>query len=160
MDTLLNITSIDGRYNNLTKDLLAFFSEYGLFRYRLIVEVNYIYLLCNKLKLTIDQDKLFKIIYNFNYEECIKIKEIENNIKHDVKSVEKYLHIKFNELNIPYKNLIHFGLTSQDINNVSISLSIKDYLTKIYKPNIIEIITKIHTLMKKSDIIKYLLIKY
>ena len=153
MDTLLNITSIDGRYNNLTKDLLAFFSEYGLFRYRLIVEVNYIYLLCNKLKLIIDQDKLFKIIYDFNYEECIKIKEIENKIKHDVKSVEKYLHIKFDEFDIPYKNLIHFGLTSQDINNVSISLSIKDYLTKIYKPNIIEIITKIHTLMKKSDII-------
>ena len=153
MDTLLNITSIDGRYNNLTKDLLAFFSEYGLFRYRLIVEVNYIYLLCNKLKLNIDQDKLFKIIYDFNYEECIKIKEIENKIKHDVKSVEKYLHIKFDEFDIPYKNLIHFGLTSQDINNVSISLSIKDYLTKIYKPNIIEIITKIHTLMKKSDII-------
>ena len=153
MDTLLNITSIDGRYNNLTKDLLAFFSEYGLFRYRLIVEVNYIYLLCNKLKLNIDQDKLFKIIYDFNYEECIKIKEIENKIKHDVKSVEKYLHIKFDEFDIPYKNLIHFGLTSQDINNVSISLSIKDYLTKIYKPNIIEIITKIHKLMNKSDII-------
>ncbi len=153
MDTLLNITSIDGRYNNLTKDLLAFFSEYGLFRYRLIVEINYIYLLCKQLNLEINQDKLFTIIYSFNLEECEKIKQIESKIKHDVKSVEKYIHQRFIELEIPFKNLIHFGLTSQDINNVSITLSIKDYMTKMYKLNLIEIISKLQEIMHKSDIV-------
>ena len=70
-----------------------------------------------------------------------------------MKSVEKYIYQKFLELNIPYKNLIHFGLTSQDINNVSITLSIKDYITNIYKPNIIEILTKLQELIHKSNII-------
>ena len=153
MDSLLNVSSIDGRYRTITHDLLGLFSEYALFNYRLKIEINYFFLLCKELKLLIDEDKLFRIIYNFNLEECKKIKDIEKNINHDVKSLEIYLVNKFDELNIPYKNLIHFGLTSQDINNTSISLSIKDYLNKMFKNNIIDVLSKLNELLSKSKIV-------
>ena len=153
MSELINITSIDGRYNKITNKLLNFFSEYGLFTYRLIVEINYFILLCNKLNLEIPKEKITKIIYKFDIDECTKIKNIEKKINHDVKSVEKYLCKKFDEYEIPYKNLIHFGLTSQDINNTSITLSIKDYISNIYKPNILEILSKISNLMNITNIV-------
>ena len=153
MSELINITSIDGRYNKITNKLLNFFSEYGLFTYRLIVEINYFILLCNKLNLEIPKEKITKIIYKFDIDECTMIKNIEKKINHDVKSVEKYLCKKFDEYEIPYKNLIHFGLTSQDINNTSITLSIKDYISNIYKPNILEILSKISNLMNITNIV-------
>ena len=150
MNNLLNISSIDGRYYNITNKLFIYFSEYGLFNYRLIIEINYYILLCKELNINIPEDKLAEIVFNFDLNECIKIKNIENNIKHDVKSLELYIRNKFKELEIPNKNLIHFGLTSQDINNTSISLSIKDYINKMYKQNIIDILSKITILMDNS----------
>jgi len=150
MDSLINISSVDGRYHYITEKLLTFFSEYGLFTYRLLIEINYFILLCKQLNIKTQEDKLAKIIYNFDIKECIKIKNIETEIRHDVKSVEIYIRKKFKELNISNINLIHFGLTSQDINNTSISLSIKDYIDKLYKQNIINILTKISLLMEQN----------
>jgi adenylosuccinate lyase len=141
MDTIMAITSIDGRYKKNTSKLENYFSEYGLFKYRTHIEIDYFIALCKELNIEdINQEYLNNIKKNFNKEECLKIKEIERTTNHDVKSVEIYIGNNFDEEKHKYKNLIHFGLTSQDINNVSISLSIKDYLHEIYFNNINQIL--------------------
>ena len=133
MNSILATSSIDGRYKNITYILENYFSEYALFKYRVKVEIEYFIKLCNKLNIkSINENYLNQIKDEFNQEECLKIKQIETRINHDVKSVEMYIGNHFTENNHQHKNLIHFGLTSQDINNVSISLSIKDYLNDIY----------------------------
>lgn len=145
---LLNISPIDGRYSNMTNILSPYFSEFGLFRYRLEVEVYYILALLEKLEINIEnKEDIFKITTissEFDIEECEKIKEIENNIKHDVKAVEYFIRNKFIDFKIPYTNFIHFGLTSQDINNTAISLSMKDYLNDIFKKDIESLLTKLN----------------
>ena len=144
MESILSLTSIDGRYRSLTNKLENYFSEYGLFKYRVKVEIDYLIKLCDQLNIPINKEYLNSIKNNFNKDECMKIKQIESKINHDVKSVELYIGNKFNDIGESLKNLIHFGLTSQDINNVSISLSIKDYLVDLYSDNINKIIELIN----------------
>ena len=144
---LLNISPIDGRYSNTTKILSPYFSEFGLFKYRLEIEIYYLVALLDKLKINMNKKedvyKITSIGSLFTIEDCIRIKEIENNIKHDVKAVEYFMQEKFTKLKIPYANFIHFGLTSQDINNTAISLSMKDYLNDIFKKDIMTLLTKL-----------------
>ena len=151
MNELLNISPIDGRYHNKTKELSNFFSEYALIKYRIIVEIKWLlFLLDEKLideKINEKERKnILKIIDNFNLEEASKVKEIENTTKHDVKAIEYYLQDKFKEIKldrlIPF---IHITLTSEDINNTSYNLMIKDGLI-IYLDNLNNLINLIDKL--------------
>ena len=152
MNSILAISPIDGRYRNVTHILEDYFSEYGLFKYRVKIEIDYFINLCETLNITtIDKNYLNSIKKEFNKDECLKIKQIETSINHDVKAVEIYIGNKFRESGHFHKNLIHFGLTSQDINNVSISLCIKDYLNNLYFNNIDSILDLIN---RKSEIWK------
>jgi len=152
MNSILSTSSIDGRYVNVTYPLQDYFSEYALFKYRVGVEIDYFIKLCNNLNITtIDINYLNSIKNEFNKQECLKIKQIESEINHDVKSVEMYILNKFTETGHYHKNLIHFGLTSQDINNVSISLIMKDYLNNLYFNNINKILNLINS---KSELWK------
>jgi len=146
MNSILSTSSIDGRYVNVTYPLQEYFSEYALFKYRVGVEIDYFIKLCNNLNIkTIDINYLNSIKNEFNKQDCLKIKQIESEINHDVKSVEMYILNKFTETGHYHKNLIHFGLTSQDINNVSISLIMKDYLNNLYFNNINKILNLINS---------------
>ena len=152
MNSILAISPIDGRYRNVTHMLEDYFYEYGLFKYRVKIEIDYFINLCETLNITtIDEDYLNSIKKEFNRDECLKIKQIEASINHDVKAIEIYIGNKFRESGHFHKNLIHFGLTSQDINNVSISLCIKDYLNNLYFNNIDSILDLIN---RKSEIWK------
>ena len=151
MNNLLNISPIDGRYHEKTKELSDFFSEYALIKYRVLIEIKWlIYLLDNGI---IDEnisneekDKILNIINNFNLDDASKVKEIESTTKHDVKACEYFLQEKFTELNlsrlIPF---IHITLTSEDVNNTSYSLMVKDGL-KLYLNNLSELVSKIDNL--------------
>lgn len=149
-DQLNSISPVDGRYFNKTKSLRKYFSEKALIYYRLKIEVEYFIALCD---LGIPQLKNFNkkkynelrnIYLKFKIEDAIKIKEIEDITNHDVKAVEYYLKLKFEEIGISeYKEFIHFGLTSQDINNTAIPLSVKDFIDEIYIPKLNEILVEI-----------------
>lgn len=141
LDTLTAISPIDGRYRNKTEELADYFSEYALIKYRVHVEVEYFIALCElPLPQLQDIDKnvfpeLRKIVSGFSEEDATHIKEIESITNHDVKAVEYFIKEKFDVLKLEkYKEFIHFGLTSQDINNTSIPLSLKDGLNKVYYP--------------------------
>jgi adenylosuccinate lyase len=149
-DQLNSISPVDGRYFNKTESLRKYFSEKALIFYRLKIEVEYFIALCD---LGIPQLKNFNkkkynelrnIYLKFKIEDAIKIKEIEDITNHDVKAVEYYLKLKFEEIGISeYKEFIHFGLTSQDINNTAIPLSVKDFIDEIYIPKLNEILVEI-----------------
>ncbi len=140
---LTAISPVDGRYRGKTDDLAEYFSEFGLIKYRVLVEVEYFIALC---ELPLPQLKnfnkrLFKplrtVYRKFTTEDALRIKEIEKTTNHDVKAVEYFLREKFDALNIPqYKSFIHFGLTSQDINNTSIPYSMQMAVNNIYLPMI------------------------
>lgn len=132
MNRLLAISPLDGRYYDNTNNLQDYFSEFAYIRMRIYIELHYFINLCNTLQIDISYDKINNIFLNFNILECEKIKKIESKIKHDVKSIEIYISNKFQEYNISHKNLIHFGLTSQDINNTSITLSLNSYISNVY----------------------------
>ena len=151
MNELLNISPIDGRYHEKTKELSDCFSEYALIKYRTIVEIKWLLYLLNKhiVDESIDgseKEILLNIIDNFNVDDAIKVKEIEKTTKHDVKAIEYYLRDKFNELNlsklIPF---IHITVTSEDINNTSYNLMIKDGL-KVYLDNLNNLVIKLDEL--------------
>ena len=133
------ISPIDGRYQNKVSQLSEYFSEHGLIKNRVLVEVEYFISLCEiplpQLK-EFDKsyfNKLRCIYENFSFEDSIAIKEIEKTTNHDVKAVEYFLKDKFEMLNLSkYKEFIHFGLTSQDINNTAIPLSLKEAIENIY----------------------------
>jgi len=141
LSSLTAISPIDGRYRSKTYRLTDYFSEYALIKYRVKVEVEYFIALC---ELPLPQlakiDKsifssLRKIVSDFSEKDALHIKEIESVTNHDVKAVEYFLKEQFDVLNLQeYKEFIHFGLTSQDINNTSIPLSIKDALEQVYNP--------------------------
>ena len=142
MNKLLNISPIDGRYKNKVVDLENYFSEYALIKYRIFVELSWLkFIIKSKIvedKLTSNETKKIDSIYdNFNLEEAGKVKEIEEVVKHDVKAVEYYLQDRFKELKlerlIPF---IHLTLTSEDINNTSYNLMIKDALDNVYYKNL------------------------
>ncbi len=147
---LNSISPIDGRYYNKTEVLSNYFSEKALIFYRLKVEIEYFISLC---KIGIPQlknfdhnkfDDLRNIYLNFSNEDAIEIKKIEKITNHDVKAVEYFIKDKFETLNIiEFKEFIHFCLTSQDINNSAIPLSIKDFIDNVYMPKINEVLSAI-----------------
>lgn len=137
------ISPIDGRYRNKTEELAYYFSEYALIRYRVLVEVEYFIALCEiPLKNLSSIDKsiygsLRKIYQDFTTDDAQRIKDIEKVTNHDVKAVEYFLKEKFDALNLQdHKEFIHFGLTSQDINNTSVPLSIKEALKNVLIPQV------------------------
>ena len=145
--TLTAISPVDGRYRNKAENLAAYFSEYALIKYRVQVEIEYFitpaeYLpQLNNLATVENKKALRKIYKEFSLEDATRIKEIESVTNHDVKAVEYFIKEKFDLLALQdYKEFIHFGLTSQDINNTSVPLSIKDALNEVYYPGIQEVI--------------------
>ena len=154
------ISPIDGRYQNKVSQLSDYFSEHGLIKNRVIVEVEYFISLCEiplpQLK-NFDKSyfaKLRDIYKSFSFEDSTKIKEIEKTTNHDVKAVEYFLKSKFDGLNLSdYKEFIHFGLTSQDINNTAIPLSLKEAIEDVYLIEIATLINKLNELkMQWKDI--------
>jgi len=148
---LNSISPIDGRYFDKTKVLKKYFSEKALIFYRLKVEVEYFISLC---KIGIPQlkdfelkkfDELRNIYLKFSDEDAAEIKEIEKVTNHDVKAVEYYIKQKFDALNLTeYKEFVHFGLTSQDINNTAIPLSVKDFIDEVYIPKLNNVLDSIN----------------
>lgn len=149
------ISPVDGRYRNKTSALSRYFSEEALIKYRVLVEVEYFISLC---EIPLPQLKYFdnsffndlrSIYQNFSSDDAKAIKVIENITNHDVKAVEYFLKEKFDVLNLStYKEFIHFGLTSQDINNTAVPLSIKEALSEVYNP---EYENLFNTLKKLSE---------
>jgi adenylosuccinate lyase len=147
------ISPIDGRYRSKTVSLSPFFSEEALIKYRVLVEVEYFIALCeaNLPQLSGVNKSVFedlrKIYTNFSTEDALWIKETEKTTNHDVKAVEYFIKSKFDGLGLEkYKEFIHFGLTSQDINNTAIPLSTKEAFEKVYLPSLISVIAKLKEL--------------
>ena len=147
LNELTAISPIDGRYRSKTESLDNYFSEFGLIRYRVLVECEYFIALCNiplKNLAGVDKncfDKIRKIYNDFSFDDALRIKEIEKTTNHDVKAVEYFLKEKFDGLGLAdYKEFIHFGLTSQDINNTAIPYSLRDAIKDVYYPLIEQII--------------------
>lgn len=147
LNSLTAITPVDGRYRSKTEALGNYFSEYALIRYRVRVEVEYFIALCEmplpQLK-TVPADQLESLrdIYShFSLDDAQRVKTIEATTNHDVKAVEYFIKEAFDRLGLAeYKEFIHFGLTSQDINNTSVPLSIKEALEDVYYPALQELI--------------------
>jgi len=153
--TQLNaISPIDGRYRNKIAKLSNYFSEEALIKYRVRVEIEYFIALC---EIPLAQLKDFntdlfadlrKIYINFSADDAQKIKDIEKVTNHDVKAVEYFIKEQFNALNLQqYKEFIHFGLTSQDINNTAIPLSIKEAMNDVFIPHYLEVLKKLEELV-------------
>jgi len=153
LTTLNAISPIDGRYRNKIEGLADFFSEEALIKYRVKIEIEYFIALC---QIPLPQLKSFdnalfgtlKNIYiNFSTEDALRIKEIESITNHDVKAVEYFIKEKFDLLKLEkYKEFIHFGLTSQDINNTAVPLSLKDAYNSVYLPELDALIKKLESL--------------
>ncbi|MBC29217.1 MAG: adenylosuccinate lyase [Muricauda sp.] len=147
------ISPIDGRYRNKTRSLADYFSEEALIKYRIQVEIEYFIALC---ELPLPQLKDFdtaklgalqKIYTDFSLEDALAVKDIEKVTNHDVKAVEYFIKRKFDALGLEkYKEFIHFGLTSQDINNTAIPLSIKAAMNDVYVPLYFEVFEKLKEL--------------
>ncbi|WP_298222593.1 adenylosuccinate lyase [Flavobacterium sp.] len=154
------VSPIDGRYRNKTESLSAYFSEEALIRYRVLVEVEYFIALCElPLPQLIDIDsKVFVSLRNlyekFTSKDALEIKETEKTTNHDVKAVEYFIKNKFDALGLEaYKEFIHFGLTSQDINNTAIPLSTKEAFQEVYLKSLIALVGKLKDLADEwSDI--------
>jgi adenylosuccinate lyase len=153
LDTLTAISPIDGRYRGKTVSLAGYFSEYALIRYRIRVEIEYFIALC-ELPLpqlqNFDQSlfpTLREIYGNFSLDDARRVKEIEKVTNHDVKAVEYFIKEQFDRIGQldQYKEFIHFGLTSQDINNTSVPLTIKDALHEVICPAIEELVGQLQT---------------
>ncbi len=150
------ISPIDGRYSSKTKTLVPYFSEEALIKYRVLVEIEYFIALCEiplpqLQEINTDVFQKLRAIYtNFSTEDALAIKEIEKTTNHDVKAVEYFIKDKFNLLGLKkFKEFIHFGLTSQDINNTAIPLSIKEAIANTYTPMYLELINKLKTLVSE-----------
>ena len=150
LNSLTAVSPIDGRYHNKTKDLQKFFSEFGLIKYRVLIEIQY-FIDLSKLKIKGLEDfpqnrfdELKSIFENFDENDALWIKETEKVTNHDVKAVEYFLKEKMNQLGLnKYVEFIHFGLTSQDINNTSVPLSLKDGLNEVYYPLLNQLIKQL-----------------
>ena len=148
---LTAVSPIDGRYHSKTEQLSDYFSEYALIRYRVKVEVEYFIALC---ELPLPQlegvdaakfEPLRDIYRNFTVENAQRIKEIESVTSHDVKAVEYFLKERFDEMGLQaFKEFIHFGLTSQDINNTSVPMSVKDATYESFIPSLQQVIDKLN----------------
>ena len=148
LNLLTAISPIDGRYRTKTDSLACYFSEYALIRYRVRVEIEYFIALC---ELPLPQLKDFNhdlfeplrdIYRNFSEDDAQHVKDIENVTNHDVKAVEYFIKERLDKIGdfSKYKEFIHFGLTSQDINNTSVPLSLKDALDEVFVPQVEELI--------------------
>lgn len=156
MQALTAISPIDGRYRDKVDSLANYFSESALIRYRVMVEVEYFIALC---ELPLPQlrgfdhalfDNLKEIYLDFTVEDAQKIKDIEKVTNHDVKAVEYFIKDRFDTLNLhEYKEFIHFGLTSQDINNTAVPCSFRDAIHDVYYPVIDELIAKLEELAEE-----------
>ncbi|TCP24703.1 adenylosuccinate lyase [Tenacibaculum skagerrakense] len=158
LTTLNAISPIDGRYRNKVDQLTNYFSEEALIRYRVKVEIEYFIALCEiplpQLKNVNSEifPELQKIYTEFTTEDALKIKEIESVTNHDVKAVEYFIKEKFDALNLSeYKEFIHFGLTSQDINNTAIPLSIKEAVEEVYYPTLDSLTSKLAELCEEWE---------
>ena len=148
---LTAVSPIDGRYHSKTEQLSDYFSEYALIRYRVKVEVEYFIALC---ELPLPQlegedaakfEPLRDIYRNFTVENAQRIKDIESVTNHDVKAVEYFLKERFDEMGLEaFKEFIHFGLTSQDINNTSVPMSVKDATYESFIPSLQQVIDKLN----------------
>ncbi|MFT7395834.1 MAG: adenylosuccinate lyase [Flavobacterium sp.] len=153
LNELNAISPIDGRYRNKTLSLAPFFSEEALIKYRVLVEIEYFIALC---EVPLPQlqgvdpnqfDTLRDIYKKFSTEDALWIKETEKVTNHDVKAVEYFIKDAFEKLGLSqYKEFIHFGLTSQDINNTAIPLSTKEAFEKVYMPSLITLTSKLKDL--------------
>jgi len=156
LDMLTAISPIDGRYRNKTEQLADYFSEYALIRYRVRVEIEYFITLC---ELPLPQlenfdhqlfEPLRDIYRNFTEQDAQRVKDIEKITNHDVKAVEYFIKeridndAQFSILNSSFREFIHFGLTSQDINNTSVPLSIKEALEQVYYPMVEELVEQLN----------------
>ena len=160
LNALNAISPIDGRYSSKTSSLSAYFSEEALIKYRVRVEIEYFIALC---EIPLPQlssfdvskfDTLRKIYTDFSTSDAQEIKEIERTTNHDVKAVEYFIKKAFDSLGLSkFKEFIHFGLTSQDINNTAIPLSIKEAMNDVYVPQYFELLEKLDVLtLEWSDI--------
>ncbi|HAN79308.1 MAG TPA: adenylosuccinate lyase, partial [Bacteroidales bacterium] len=148
---LTAITPIDGRYRAKIRDLSRYFSEYALIKYRVEVEIEYFIALC---QLPLPQlsgiefakiSELREVYSGFNLNDAARIKEIEKTTNHDVKAVEYFIKEKFDELRLSkYKEFIHFGLTSQDINNTATPALLKSAFDNSYYPMIEKVVSALY----------------
>ena len=153
LNSLTAISPVDGRYRNQLKELAPYFSEFGLIHYRVRIEVEYFISLC---QLPLPQLKdishtcfaeLRSIYQNFSQQDALYIKDLEKTTNHDVKAVEYFIKEKFNQLDLEaYKEFIHFGLTSQDVNNTAIPLSLKEAAEEIIFPAYEALLQKLQAL--------------
>ena len=149
LNPLTAISPVDGRYRSKTVELDDFFSEFALIRYRVMVEVEYYIALCELPlpqleKFNGDYDDLRAIYEEFQTEDALEIKEIEKETNHDVKAVEYFLKRRFDELGLTeFKEFLHFGLTSQDINNTAVPLSMMEAHKLVVKPALEDLIDKL-----------------
>ena len=147
------ISPIDGRYADKTKELSSYFSEFALIKYRIFVEIQYLMKLSEQIsfkgsqKLDENKEAILELFTAFDVKEALKIKEIESITNHDIKAVEYYLKEKFDTMDLSdISEWIHFGLTSQDINNTAIPLSIKDFLTDVFYPQIYSLVHELKSM--------------
>lgn len=163
LNKLNAISPIDGRYRNKIDSLASYFSEEALIKYRVRVEIEYFIALCEiplpQLS-NFDNSKfndLRKIYIDFDSEDAMAIKEIEKVTNHDVKAVEYFIKKEFDKLGLEsHKEFIHFGLTSQDINNTAIPLSIKEAMNEVYVPQYLEVLNKLTALVKEWEAVPML----
>lgn len=152
LDILTAVSPIDGRYRSKTEALAPYFSEYALMKYRVRVEIEYFITLC---ELPLPQlaafphdlfDKLRGFYQSFSEADAARVKEIESVTNHDVKAIEYFIKEKFDEIGglDAFKEFIHFGLTSQDINNTSFPLMLKDATYKVYLPLLQELVDQLN----------------
>jgi adenylosuccinate lyase len=147
------ISPIDGRYADKTKEISSYFSEFALIKYRIFVEIQYLMKLSEQIsfkgsqKLEENKEAILELFTAFDVKEALKIKEIESITNHDIKAVEYYLKEKFDAMDLSdISEWIHFGLTSQDINNTAIPLSIKDFLTDVFYPQIYSLVNELKSM--------------
>ena len=158
LNNILSISPIDGRYYSKTESLSPYFSEYGLIKYRVFVEVEY-FIALSKLpietlkNLSEKERGNIRLIYqNFSHQDALKIKEIEKEINHDVKAVEYFLKNQFDKIGLyKYKEFVHFGLTSQDVNNTAIPLMLKESINNIILPQLKNLIISLDNISNMSD---------
>ena len=155
LNTLTAISPVDGRYRRNTFELAKYFSEFGLIKNRVHVEIEYFIALCEiPVPQLIGVNKnlfadLRKIVSEFSEEDALSIKEVEKTTNHDVKAVEYFIKEKFDLLGLgEFKEFIHFGLTSQDINNTSIPLQMKEAMIEVFLPQLELILSELHGMAK------------
>tara|TARA_Y100000994_G_scaffold169889_1_gene139888 strand:- start:6865 stop:7740 length:876 start_codon:yes stop_codon:yes gene_type:complete len=154
---ILSVSPIDGRYSSITESLSDYFSEYALIKYRVYIEIEYFIELTeiplkNLKDISTKNKEDIRMIYkNFSVENALQVKEIEKKINHDVKAIEYFIKKEFEKINLGnFKEFIHFGLTSQDINNTAVPLMLKDGLKDILIPSYKDLINNLEDFSNRT----------